>query len=309
MNGPNDLVIPPTQMMMPSIEMLIPVFSGSPGENCNTFLKNFKEVANEFKWSEGAKLIWLRSRLTGEAKQLYEALTQVETITFEKFEEKLKEIYGVQQNKYASAKMFKIVAEPNENMATLKFRIENEVTRFLKDSVDLTSEIGKSAFDKLAFSQFIEAVEPKYQENIIREGATTFQKAVEIAMKEQNMIAELEKFKDKRNCESEEKIQFQKLLKYKDEEIRELRQSINALTYQPQQASVKRDQTQIVCFYCKKRGHKKSECRWLKKDGKQNDDTGMRGKSTNNYKLEEKNHTKWGKRNQQDRYPKNHFLG
>jgi hypothetical protein len=309
-SGSSNLVIAPTQMMMPSIEMLIPIFSGSPGENCNAFLKNFKEVANEFKWSEGAKLIWLRSRLTGEAKQVYEALTQIDTVSFGKVEEKLIELYGMQENKYASAKLQKIIAEPRESMTTLKFRIENAVTRYLKDSVDLQSETGKNAFDKVAFSQLIEAVGPKYREHIIREGATTFQKAMEIAVREQNMIAEIEKFNEATRSENEENTKFQKLLETKNEEIRELKESINALKYQPQNRDRKREQKQIICFFCNKPGHKRTECRWLQGDGYPNNRTGNnRGKIENNYKSVERNNAQWGNKNTASKYQQKNFLG
>lgn len=308
--GYTNLVIAPTQMMMPNIEMLIPVFSGSPGENCNAFLKNFKEVANEFRWSEGTKLIWLRSRLTGEAKQVYEALTQIDTVSFAKIEEKLTELYGSQENKYASAKLHKITAEPRESMTSLKFRIENAVKRYLKDSVDLRSEAGKNAFDKLAFSQLIDAIGPKYRERIIREGATTFQTAMEIAVREQNMIAEIEKFNESTRSENDEKTKFQELLETKNEEIRELKESINALKYQPQNRDSKREQKQIICFFCNKPGHKKTECRWLQGDRHPNSRIGNnRGNIETNYKPVQKNNAKGNNKNTTRKYPQNHFLG
>ncbi len=104
------------QFMMPNIDMLIPYFSGSPGENFNAFLKNFNEIAEEFRWSEGAKLIWLRSRLTGDAKKLWETLNQIETVDFKKITDQLTELYGSVGSKYSTAKLVKFIAEPSESI-------------------------------------------------------------------------------------------------------------------------------------------------------------------------------------------------
>jgi hypothetical protein len=94
---------------------------------------------------------------------------------------------------------------------------------------------------------------------------------VEIALKEQNLMKELSKINDGKISDFEEKIRFEELLKVKDQEIEELRDSINVLKLRSksQPDDVNRKKTQI-CFYCQKQGHIKSECRKFHWDNNQN---------------------------------------
>jgi hypothetical protein len=276
------------------------------------FLKTFNEIAEEFRWSEGAKLIWLRSRLAGDAKKLWETLNQIETVDFKKITEQLLELYGSVGSKYSATKLTKIIAEPSESINSLKFRIENAVKNYLKDSLDLTSETGQKAVDKLAFTQLIEALQPKYRECIMREGATSFQQGVEIARKEQNLIQEMNKFNDKTIQETAKNTALDELIQIKDREIEELKESINALKFRPQTVYGKNEKNTIICFFCNKQGHRKSECRWYQKEMMENNKRtdNYRDNVTKNYGQGNKKVRQFDNRNATGtKLNKNHFLG
>lgn len=309
-SGCNGVAIPVNQMLMPNIDLLIPIFSGTKGENFSTYLANFEQIAIEFNWSAGAKLIWFRSRLAGDARKLYETLNQVEAVSFDTLTEQFTEFFSTTSSKYGATKLVKITAEPGETINSLKFRIQQEVKRYLKDTIDVTSETGQKTFDKLSFTQFMDAIDTKYKERIIREGVTSFTEAVQIALKEQTLMEELKKVSGNANGGMESCSQYNELLKRKDSEIEQLRESINALKLK---TSIDKNSQRmpITCFFCNKKGHIKSECwRWKESLNQTNRGENWNNKVPRNGAHADKgNYKKFGNKNVQDKTQRNHFLG
>lgn len=253
------------QVFMPNVDQMIPVFSGNKSENFDNFWKKFSEVACEFQWTEGAKKLWFGSRLSGNAKQIWENLgnyVDAEKLKFEENVDRFREFFGYQNNFAQSLKLEEIKMNKDEPVASLKLRIENSVKVYLKDIIEDNVEQNKKIIDKMAFDQLVKAVPNEWKEKIIKSGLNSFEEASKMLHREQMWKIKVEEVCEK-NQTSDSDSDFNLMLNEKNKQIEELQESLNAMRIRQNDFVANRSGERVFCKYCNISGHTINNCRRL----------------------------------------------
>lgn len=284
----------PNVLMVQGLESLISPFAGTKGENFEEFLENFKEVATELGWSQNSQVIWFKNRLTGEARKFFKQSHLAKSKDFKMITEMFAEYYKSQSVDFKLSEVESIMQGPDESVISVKYRIRQGVEGFFKQRVDITSEEGKKAFDAMAFSILVKALRPELREKVCRGKENTFEGAIKLALEEEEVQGTLQKFEEITLKQGTYESDWQQELLVREEQIEDLRAQVNSLRRTPQRRENR--EYQIICDFCKRRGHRQAECRFWKIE-------------KNKYKSGREGQQNLRRQNHRDNNTRNHFLG
>lgn len=284
----------PNVLMVQGLESLISPFAGTKGENFAEFLENFKEIATELGWSQNSQVIWFKNRLTGEAKNFLKRSHLAKSKDFKVITEMFTEYYQSQSVDFRLSDVDSIKQGPDESVISIKYRIRQGVEGFFKQRVDITSEEGKKAFDAMAFSILVKALRPELREKVCRGKESTFEGAIKLALEEEEVQGTLQKFEGIKLQQVTYESDWQQELLVREKQIEDLRAQVNSLRRTSQGSENKG--YQIICYFCKRRGHRQTECRFWKNE-------------QNSYKSGRDGQQNLRRQNHRDNNTRNHFLG
>lgn len=166
-----------------NILSVLPSFDGKKENNIKLFIQLFQEAADQTKLSEPVKLIILKSKITGTARERMQADTEIISETnYENLKKKLLEIFGTKITFNDAHELFaKLKQNPDEKMNDFILRFNLNASKFLETSGFANKPDAKNMFELMKLNKFINAIRSDIALEVRKRAVTKFSEAVEIA--------------------------------------------------------------------------------------------------------------------------------
>lgn len=259
------------QILMPNMDAAIPMFSGLPKESFSDFLRRFEISAEEYNWSENAKILWFSARLSGDARRKWDFIFHNnESLKFNDMLEQFKGFFKEKEDLSKSMFLIPVKYNSEEDIFEFRLKIENSVKNYVKNKCELNSPEGKKMFAVTALEEVIKAVPTDWKEKIYRAEIKDYEEVIKFLEKEEKLARKIKEINSLENDDKNEG-ELEEILKKKDKKIAMLEESLNAMRLN---RGWNRSHTQReFCNYCKMNGHSYVNCRrrnWRSNGGQVN---------------------------------------
>lgn len=163
---------------------ILPCFDGKREANISFYITQFDEAAAQTKFSNEIKLIILKSKFTGIARDRLQADTDLHSETdYAKFTDKALKIFGSKISFSEAHENFaKLKQSPAESVGDFIVRFNLESAKFFETSGLSNKNDAKKLFELMKLNKFIEALKTEIGFEIRKRGVTKFTEATELAI-------------------------------------------------------------------------------------------------------------------------------
>lgn len=245
-------------------------FEGKKEQDVEYFLEQFEQLADATKLPDNLKVILLKSKLAGNAKQIlinspdlrnesvYDTLKQKLIENF-----KSEKSFVEAQNKFMSLKQL-----PSQNVEDFARQFNLAAQQYLSISGHASKNGAKELLTAMKLTKFIEALRPDISFEVQKTGPENFENALKIAKKIEialnNASSEINAIKtEKKSPLYEALIQ---LSKDQSTQIKEMTEQINNLKLQETKSETRENKEKIYCHICEKSNHQTQDCYFNQKN-------------------------------------------
>lgn len=162
---------------------LLPNFEGKPTDNIIFFIKQFDELVQASELEDNIKLILLKSKISGKAKDLFLNLPNlIDSTDYDAFKTALKETF--QQTTLVAKSQADFMGLRQQPLQSIEDYVKNfniHAARYLRDSGLSDSEGAQKLLQNLKLNKFVQSIRPDIAFELRKSGVDTFDKAIQLA--------------------------------------------------------------------------------------------------------------------------------
>lgn len=254
---------------------VIAPFDGKKECNIHYFIQEFDRAAVETKFSNEVKLIILRSKFVGTARERLQTDVELNSETdYGKFKEKAiqtfdtKKTFGESHNDFS-----KIQQKPAESMSDYIVRFNLVAAKFFDISGLSNKADARKLFDLMKLHRFLESIKPDIALEIRKRAIEQYKEATEIALTVEEAFLSV-KFEELNAIGTSTTTEFCESLLRKNEkqekELNQLRAELEKLKIKPPEKwQINSRNNTRYCNICNLRNHDTEECRYNVNNKKQ----------------------------------------
>lgn len=247
-----------------SVDTLIqslPTFDNPDEQNINFFLESFQQICEAAKIPENLKVILLKSKFTGSARQFLVNSPELRTETdYEKFKSNIIENFSFAvpfedtQTEFTEAKQK--VLESVDKYAR-KFNLASQ--KYLEKSGQAKKEGAIALLEKIKLTNFVNGLRPDIAFEVRKFSPSNFKEAVDVAKKIESAYSKSKELNtiDQQSCTTNSTLT--ELAKIQAQQISELTAQMNALSKNIQ-STPEHNIPNIYCHICNKGNHATEHC-------------------------------------------------
>lgn len=245
---------------------VIAPFDGKKECNIHYFIQEFDRAAVETNFSNEVKLIILRSKFVGTARERLQTDVELNSETdYVKFKEKVLQTFDAKKTFAESHNDFsKIQQKPGESMSDYIVRFNLVAAKFFDISGLSNKADARKLFDLMKLHRFLESIKPDIALEIRKRAIDKYKEATEIALTVEEAFASV-KFEEL-NAISTNTTEFcESLLRQnekQEKELRQLRAELEKLKNKPAEKWQTNSRNTKYCSICNLRNHETEECRY-----------------------------------------------
>lgn len=260
--------IPKKNSIMENLINYIPAFDAKKETNINFYITQFEEAATHANIAKEIRLVILKSKLTGVAREKLQADAELHSETdYEKFKEKLRNIFGSKLSFGEAHDNFsKLKQSPTETINDFITRFNTEAAKVFEISGLANKNDAKKLFELMKLHKFTDAVKSDIAFEIRKKDIQTFNEATETARVIEAAINSTN-FAEVNNINRNDTTEFcQNLIqqnKLQAENMAKLQLELENLKLAQQNREKKNSSDkEKYCEICKRTNHTVQDCRY-----------------------------------------------
>lgn len=259
-----------TEINIENIIQTMPNFDGKKEKDIEFFISQFDQLAAESKMTDKLKLILLKAKLTGEAREIMINTTELnESNNYAEFKTKIVELLKPTVDfQEVQEKFMQLKQKPDQSIEEFTKLFNISASKYLKKSGHSEKPGAKDLLDTIKLSKFLDAIRPDIALEVRKSGPKGFTEAIESAKKIESALKTIPAEAINTTSTNETQLLCETLIemnKKQSEEITHLKEQINAI-----KLSNNQEQPQSkFCAICDTKTHNTNSC-WYNQKNKTN---------------------------------------
>lgn len=246
-------------------------FEGKKEQDIEFFLEQFEQMAQATNLTESFKIIILKAKLAGHAKQILINSPELrEETNFENLKNKLKEIFKIKKSFAEAQQKFSSISQlPSQTVDDFAKQFNITAQKYLSMSGHAKKDGAKALLDTIKLTKFVEALRPDISFEVQKTGPECFEDALKQAQK-----IEIALNNNKREINNvtagSNSTAFEALLDFANSqttELQQIKQEINNLKLQTDKKpttnnreTLPQNNLEKYCHICSKKNHMTDQC-------------------------------------------------
>lgn len=256
---------------MDSLIANFPKFDAEKHNNFQSFIKDFDELINETKISEKLKIIILKSKLSGKAKEIISDSSDLNAETdYQSFKTKLINIFKPTEDfEDAQNEFFVTKQKPSQSIEEYGRLFLKKANKYMMTSGQADKEGVKIFMDKMKLKNFLGSINPMIALDVRKMGPKSFEEAYEQAKKIEKAIKLCPEVEVNQIQSNESNLLTQSLFdiqKNYQEEINTLKRNMENLKLSDRNGQ---EVKKKWCFICEISSHETKNCYYNAKNKKE----------------------------------------
>lgn len=242
----------------------IPPFDGMKNKNITNFLQQFENFAQVANLTEELKILFLKSKITGKAKEIVDANPDIQaTKTLNELADKLKEEFRSTPSAAKSHnELMGLKQKPTQNIDDFARAINCKAAQFLAESGQTEKAGAKDLLELVKFNKFMEGMRPDIAFEVRKAGPQNFSQAIKLAKQIEVALTANEETANSLITQNTDSTLFKTILDLTaahKEEINSLNQKIAELSIN-KNTQQNQNYTRKFCHVCQLYGHDTQSC-------------------------------------------------